>query len=280
MASRLGYTMSVLLEPLIPTLSRSEPSTSNVLYSTRPPLTLYFVLPTTPTFASSWPVWLLTPGASAINCVKLRPFSPVSTTSFCVMVPESWAVSVSTPAAFCPCTSTEVLASAGSSVMSTRAISPTATCTPDFSNLLNPCAEMETVYEPRGNSSTEYAPRSLVTAVWGVPDAPNTVTVTPGKTAPLLSVTVPPIPAEADRDCAKAASAKAVTITRNETYGAVFKIFVPTFSGTYGTGAGRSWSLIQSKNFSLAALYCATASGNGMIFACSGAAETMRSLAI
>src|SRR5208337_2736172 len=60
------------------------------------PFTLYLTLPTTPTLASSCPVWLLTPGASAMSCVKLRPLSPSDTTSFCVMVPETLEVSVST----------------------------------------------------------------------------------------------------------------------------------------------------------------------------------------
>src|SRR5580658_4169827 len=208
MASRLGYTINVLLDPLMPTFSRSEPSTSNVLYSTRPPLTLYFTLPTTPTLASSWPVWLLTPGVKAINWVKLRPLRPISTTSFCVMVPETWAVSVSTPAAFCPCTSTELAASAGEREASTRAISPSTTATSLLRNSLKPGDAMDTVYEPAARPGREYSPPSLVTTVLVFPPASAMVTMALGKTAPLLSVTVPAIPVPLEGTCAEAGGEK------------------------------------------------------------------------
>jgi len=106
--------MSVLEAPFRPVFSTSLPSTSKVLYSTRPPFTLYFTLPTTPTLASSCPVWLLTPGASAINCVKFLPFSPMLTTSFCVIVPETVEVSTSTFPTPLDSTFTSVFALCGS----------------------------------------------------------------------------------------------------------------------------------------------------------------------
>ena len=40
----------------------SPPSSSQLLYSVRPPFMLNATLPLMPTVPSSWPVWLLTPG--------------------------------------------------------------------------------------------------------------------------------------------------------------------------------------------------------------------------
>ena len=49
----------------------SPPSISQLLYSVRPPLMLYWVLPLMPTVPSSWPVWLTTPGERVTSWVKV-----------------------------------------------------------------------------------------------------------------------------------------------------------------------------------------------------------------
>src|SRR5208282_2557716 len=59
--------MSVLEARFRPVLRTSLPSTAKRWYSTRPPFTLYFTLPSTPTLPSSCPVWLLTPGVGRFD---------------------------------------------------------------------------------------------------------------------------------------------------------------------------------------------------------------------
>src|SRR5579863_451737 len=51
---------------------------------------------------------------------------------------------------------------------------------------------------PGARRTNEYSPRSLVVAVWAVPAASRSVTVAPGSTAPVWSVTVPEIELGAD----------------------------------------------------------------------------------
>ena len=60
---------------LLPLSMLSPPSSSQLLYSMRPPLMLKLTLPLMPTVPSSWPVWLLTPGTRLTSWVKFRPFS-------------------------------------------------------------------------------------------------------------------------------------------------------------------------------------------------------------
>src|SRR5271165_4578247 len=68
----LGYTFS---DELLPLSMLSPPSSSQLLYSVRPPLKLKDTLPLMPTVPSSCPLWLLTPGVNVANCVKFRPFN-------------------------------------------------------------------------------------------------------------------------------------------------------------------------------------------------------------
>src|SRR5579864_8481170 len=71
----------------------SPPSSSQLLYSTRPPFMLKLTLPYTPTVPSSCPVWLLTPGTRVASWVKLRPFNCNCVISLPVTVParsEDW----------------------------------------------------------------------------------------------------------------------------------------------------------------------------------------------
>jgi hypothetical protein len=50
---------------------------------------LMLTFPAMPTVPSSWPVWLLTPGTSVTNWVKLRPFRTIWLISLPVTTPDS-----------------------------------------------------------------------------------------------------------------------------------------------------------------------------------------------
>ena len=66
----------------------SPPSSSQLLYSVRPPLKLKATLPLMPTVPSSCPLWLLTPGVSVASWVKLRPFNSNCEICLPVMTPD------------------------------------------------------------------------------------------------------------------------------------------------------------------------------------------------
>src|SRR5579872_6694812 len=191
MASMLGVTLRVLLLPLS---MLSPPSSSQLLYSVRPPLKLYCTLPKTPTVPSSWPVWLLTPGTSVTSWVKSRPFNWSCVISLPVMVPatsEDWVSTVLSP---WPSTTTMFWVSPTSMVTSTRAFCVTRRAMLLALNLRKPGAATASLYVPPGRLAARKSPSALVESVRVMLAAAlEMVTVALTMTAPDLSRTVPVI---------------------------------------------------------------------------------------
>src|ERR1019366_7518100 len=172
----------------------SPPSSSQLLYSTRPPFMLNETLPLMPTVPSSWPVWLLTPGTSVTRLVKLRPLSSSWVISFPVTTPASSEDWVSTCATLLPSTTTSVVAAPTSRVTSTRAFSPTSSFAALTWYFLKPLAVTITSYVPGDSADSLYSPVELV-VVWRVMPRSGLVTTTlaPLIAAPEGSFTVPVI---------------------------------------------------------------------------------------
>ena len=72
------------------------------------------------------------------------------------------------------------------------AVNPSRISTPSFFRVLKPGISNVSVYVPGGMAGKRYCPSALVTAVWTpIIAGLFAVTVTPGRTAPLVSETLP-----------------------------------------------------------------------------------------
>jgi len=80
---------------------------------------------------------------------------------------------------------------------STRAVNPTVSRTPSRRTFWNPASSNTTVNTPMGSGDRRYSPRSSVTLTTDgtCSDGLVAVTVTPGNTPFVLSVTIPVMPA-------------------------------------------------------------------------------------
>src|SRR6185503_7852976 len=79
----------------------------------------------------------------------------------------------------------------GDSCRLTTRVSPTSSCTPSRTTVVNPGSSAAILYAPT-RAGMRYMPRSSVTAVKVLPVAASTaVTTTPGSTPPVESVAVP-----------------------------------------------------------------------------------------
>ena len=133
----------------------------------------------------------LTPGISVPSCRKLRPFSGSSRTISPVTTPET-----SPPMVF---TGREeastVMTSLSCPVPSSKSIprsSAALSTTPVRDPPLKPCNSAVTLYSPTGSTGTEYTPAAFVTTVRDRPVSSfKTVTVAPGRTDCVASLTVP-----------------------------------------------------------------------------------------
>src|ERR1700742_1780348 len=132
----------------------TPPSNSQLLYSVRPPLMLYWTFPLIPTVPSSWFVWFTTPGDRVTNCVKLRPLS--SSWLIClpdIVVPIAADV-VSTCATLSPVTTTSSDTEPTVKGTSMRTFAPTLTTTPFAVYFWKPVAVTDRLYVPPGKPAT------------------------------------------------------------------------------------------------------------------------------
>src|SRR5262245_51999213 len=173
---------------LLPTSTLLTPSTSQLTALRRAPLIERLTVLASPVPTSSVRS-LETPGASVASWTKLRLLMGSSCT-------RSDPTSDCNAAVGCtdcvPVTSTTSLTPPTDIVASTTMRSFTERATPRTTRGSKPESVNVTSYCPMGSSGAVYCPCSLVTRsiVWLVPTCLS-VTVTPGSTPPLPSVTVP-----------------------------------------------------------------------------------------